>query len=124
MSEIIQWLQSMVDQLLQVSPPVLLAMVLYALGLGLKRSPLADWIIPWILGGLGALCFPFIVEVAKLNYEVRNPFILHAIYGLAIGAMPTWAHQSIKQFREREKKDDGGTKFITKKDTDEDSTKP
>lgn len=111
-----EWINSVVTDLLQTSPPVMLATVLFFVGMGLKRSPLADWFVPILLGITGGLLWPFMAEPVHLDYEVRNPFVLNSIYGVGIGAMPTWLHQTVKQFRDREKHDDGGTKVFHRKE--------
>jgi len=99
---------------MQLSPPALLSLTLFFIGMILKRSPISDWMIPLILAVLGGLIFPYIAETGKLNYQVRNPFLLHSLFGVALGAVPTWAKESLKQIRERPKTAEGKTEFMTK----------
>lgn len=104
-------------ELLQSSPPIALALALNAVGLALKRSPIACWLIPFILPILGAAAYPFIAEPGKVNFECRNPDLLLAIYGFVIGSGSVGINQMLRQFLDR-RNEDGDTKFLKKTDTD------
>lgn len=88
------------DQLLELSPPVLLALCLSLSGVFLKKSRVQNWLIPWMLMSVGALIFPFIADVATKEIHSRNPIFYHAVIGAAIGGLSVGAHQAISQLSE------------------------
>jgi hypothetical protein len=96
----------------ELSPPVLLAVVLNALGFALKKSPMPDWVIPLFLPTLGAAAFPFIAEVGKVSYQVQNPIVFNCIIGAALGFGAVGINQAFRQFLDR------------KTDTKDDADKP
>lgn len=116
------------NELMQLSPPVILAVALNFVGLALKKSPVADWLIPWLLILIGGAVFPFIAETGKINYECKNPFILHAIFGMAIGGLAIGLNQGIKQLLRNRQENAalgaesgptiGGTSLLKKKDVE------
>lgn len=101
--------------ILQASPPVALAVGLNVLGYILKKSPVANWMIPIILSLLGALVFPYISDVGKINFQCRQPMVLLGVYGFCIGAGSVGLNQMARQFLGR-KNDAGDTSFFSKKD--------
>lgn len=101
----------------QLSPPLALALALSFVGFGLKRSPVADWLIPWILIAAGAALYPLISEVGKISYTVSHPEAFAAVIGACIGGFAVGGHQAIKQML-NELKLRNETKFI-KKDENE-----
>lgn len=105
-------------ELLQASPPIALAIALNFLGLGLKKSPLADWLIPLLLPAIGAAVYPFIADAGKINFECKNPMALMAVYGFAIGAGSVGLHQALRQFTGR-RNGSGNTEFLKKQETKE-----
>jgi hypothetical protein len=96
-----------------LSPPVLLALVLNGIGLFLKRSPINDWLIPFILIALGAIIYPFIADVAEVAEGTRNATAYRVVVGAAIGVVSVGAHATIKQFLGR-KNGTGQTDYIRK----------
>lgn len=103
---------NLVAELLQLSPPMMLSVVLFVIGWYLKKSRLMSWMIPPILGLAGALIWPLFAQPMHLDYEVKNWFALHAIYGLALGAVPTFVWETFQEWRNREKTPDGKTRFF------------
>lgn len=101
-------------ELLQASPPVALAIALNFLGLGLKKSPVANWLIPLLLPAVGAAVYPFIADAGKINFECRNPMALMAVYGFAIGSASVGLNQMLRQFLGR-KNSSGDTEFFSRK---------
>lgn len=95
--------------ILQLSPPLALALLLNLVGFGLKKSKLPDWTIPLILIGIGAGTFPFIAETAKVSYQCHNPSILMAIYGGCIGGLSVGLNQALRQFMGRNGNGNGST---------------
>lgn len=102
------------NELLQLSPPIALALLLNLVGIALKKSPIANWLIPPALILLGASVFPFISDYSKLSFECRNPMMLNAIYGGTIGGLAVGLHSTISGFL-TSKNSLGGTKFLEKK---------
>ena len=96
-----------------LSPCALLAMLLMGLGVVLKRSPVEDWLIPFILIGLGALLYPFIADVTEIARGVKHPGIYRVVVGATIGTVSVGTHGTFRQFLRR-KGDDGTTKFYRK----------
>lgn len=107
-------------ELLQASPPIALAIALNFLGLALKKSPLANWMIPLVLPIAGAVVYPFIAEPAKINFECKNPMLLMGVYGFAIGAGSVGINQMLRQFLGR-KNGSGDTEFFVRKNVQETS---
>jgi hypothetical protein len=93
-----------------LSPPLLLAVVLNGVGIFLKRSPLKDWTIPFILMPLGAIIYPFIADVTDLHKGTGNPIAYRVVVGTAIGIISVGVHSTFKQFLTRKNQD--GTTFI------------
>ena len=101
------------SDILEYSPPVALAIALNLLGLALKKSPVANWLIPLLLPFIGMGVYPFIS--LPMHYQVPNPTVLMAVYGFCIGAGSVGLNQAIKQVIGAKK--NGDTTFFEKKDT-------
>ncbi len=80
--------------------------VLYALGMALKKSPLADWLIPYLLCGVGiALCALY---HAVTMTDVRALWFASVTQGVLCAACSVYANNLIKQFaRRKDGKTDG-----------------
>jgi len=89
------------QDILEMAPPVAMALCLNIVGMALKKSPVANWLIPWILIALGAVVFPFVSDYSKINFQCKNPMVLNAIYGAAIGGLSVGLHQGVKGFLAR-----------------------
>lgn len=113
------------DQLLNLTPPWILGAVLLMVGFFLKKSPVQNWLIPWLIGPLGAAVYPWIAVAGK---EGKNPFLLDTLYGAGIGLAVVGGHQAFKQlidFRVKTKMEglpEGDTTLISK--TKENDTQP
>ncbi len=99
---------SELEQLLELSPPVVLALALNCIGWGLKKSPLAGWLLPLALMALGGAAYPFVAEVGKVSFAVRNPAAFNVVIGIAIGGLSVGLNQAFRQvfgrfFAEEEK---------------------
>ena len=105
----------LIKDLLQVSPPIALALALNLVGMAMKKSPLANWLIPWTLIALGAIVFPWISDYSKINFQCRNPMVLNSIYGATIGGLAVGLHEGITTFLDARKKT-GGTDFVKRSD--------
>ena len=87
-----------IEELLKLSPPVILVLCLNILGVGLKKTPmLPNWIIPIILSLTGLVVYPYIAETGSVAFQVRNPDVLLAVYGFALGAASVGLHQVFRQ---------------------------
>jgi hypothetical protein len=111
---------SFIEEILELSPPVALTVALNLVGVFLKKSPINDWLIPFILMVLGAVVYPFICETAKVSYQVTYPVILNAIYGLCIGGLAVGIHASWKSFLHAKS---GGDTRLFRRVSNEASTK-
>lgn len=103
-------------EILQASPPIALAVALNLLGLALKKSPIADWLIPLLLPAIGAGVYPFIAEAGKINFECKNPMLLMGVYGFAIGAGSVGLNQMLRQLIGL--KNGGDTRFFKRQKTE------
>lgn len=97
-------------EILDFSPPVGLGVGLLMLGFFLKRSPLADWLIPLLIMVTGAAIYPFIAEIGKVSATITNPNLYNAVIGAGIGGLVTGGHQAVKQFLKDRKGDTTFTK--------------
>lgn len=85
------------EELLKLSPPVILVLSLNILGVGLKKSPIPNWTIPIVLSLVGLFVYPYIAETGSVGFEVRNPDVLLAVYGFALGAASVGLNQVFRQ---------------------------
>jgi hypothetical protein len=74
----------LIENVTQLSPPALLAVALYGLGFVLKKSPMPDWLIPFVLPCVGAVLFPFIADTASVSYTVKSPAACAGLSGYEI----------------------------------------
>lgn len=91
----------LIENVTQLSPPALLAVALYGLGFVLKKSPMPDWLIPFVLPCVGAIVFPFISDTSSIGYAVKSPTTWSVISGFVIGMGSTWINEATKQFANR-----------------------
>lgn len=105
-----------ISDIVTLSPPLLLALVLNGVGVFLKKSPVVDWLIPFILVVLGAAIYPFI----GLG---EGGTVRQAMVGAAIGVMSVGMHQAARQFFAR-KTATGETHFIKRAEKVTEESKP
>ena len=73
--------------------------VLYALGMLLKKSPLADWLIPFVLCGTGiVLSFAFF---AGSGEPIGKTLFASVTQGVLCASCSVFAKNLIKQFKQR-----------------------
>ena len=73
--------------------------VLYALGMLLKKSPLADWLIPFVLCGTGVvLSFAFF---AGSGEPMGKTLFASVTQGVLCASCSVFANNVIKQFKKR-----------------------
>ena len=78
--------------------------VLYALGMLLKRSPLADWLIPFVLCGTGiVLSFAFF---AGSGETIGKTLFASVTQGVLCASCSVFANNIIKQFKQRKSESD------------------
>lgn len=94
----------LIENVTQLSPPALLAVALYGLGFVLKKSPMPDWLIPFVLPCVGAIVFPFIADVSEVNFNVKSPAAFQAVIGFCIGGASVAMNEAGKQFLNRKDK--------------------
>lgn len=91
-----------IDQILQMSPPVALCIVLNVIGFLLKKAPnVANWVIPFVLVVLGTILYPLIADAGKVGFACKNPMIVLALYGFLIGAASVGLNQFTRQIMGR-----------------------
>jgi hypothetical protein len=95
------------NEIVQLSPPIALALGLNIVGAAIKKIGRLDSAIPLVLISLGAVIYPFISEMGKVDYECRNPMVLLGIYGALIGSASVGLNQMFRQFLAT--KDSGST---------------
>lgn len=81
-----------------------------AIGILLKRSPVQNWMIPWVLLGLGMALYPFICDPSQVPYNVRSPLVHSLVLGALIGLGSVGGHQTLITFLRPP--EDGGTTFL------------
>ena len=80
-----------------VSEAYILIPVLYVIGMFLKRTPkIADWLIPWILLGLGILGGFFLAGMS----------VHGLLQGILVAGMTVFSNQLYKQTAVKSKKSD------------------
>ncbi|MBQ3003966.1 MAG: phage holin family protein [Clostridia bacterium] len=73
--------------------------VLYALGQAFKKSPLSDWLIPYLLSAVGiALCALYL---CTFMCDVRALWFASVTQGVLCAACSVYADNLIKQFARR-----------------------
>lgn len=105
------------DQITQLSPPVVLVLALWVLGVALKKSPWSDWLIPFALPVAGAILFPLIAETGSVSYSVKSPTVFNGIIGFFLGGASVCFDQQIWQFFNRGQTADGKTALLKKSET-------
>ena len=71
----------------QAAPSHLLCILaLFALGIFLKRSPIPNILIPWILIGLGTVLYPALVSARNIDNTIEEAWIVLALFGSLLGA--------------------------------------
>ncbi len=97
----------MTDLTAYVQPELfVLVPVLYALGAAFKKSLISDWLIPYLLCGIGiALCALYLCTFMR---DVRALWFASVTQGVLCAACSVYANNLIKQFaRRKDGKTDG-----------------
>ena len=94
-------MNELISQIVEMSPAALFVLGFNGLGLALKKSPVPDWTIPYLLGLLGALLYPCIVDPAKVSYTMAYPVVYQAMTGAVLAGASVYLNQITKQFLNR-----------------------
>lgn len=92
-----------------ISAPVIVGSLAYIIGFLLKKSPVASWLIPWVLVILGGAIYPFVIDL-----ETGHTWVREVIYGMGYAGSAVVANQLYWQTKTRDKKtkkQGGGTIF-------------
>lgn len=84
-----------IDQLLAVSPRIALVLVLCVIGFLMKRSPLPNWLIPWILLILGGAGYTVMADVKDEDYTAKLIFY-NVVLGMLLGAASVGLHSTVR----------------------------
>jgi hypothetical protein len=85
-----------IEEILKLSPPVLLIVALVCLGRVLKGIPhVANWAIPVILPLVGATVYTVLGPAFPLSWiaKVQYPFVAYGMIGFICGSTAVWGHQ-------------------------------
>ncbi len=103
------------DDLLQLKAIPLLFVACNVIGMVLKKSPVQNWLIPWVLLIIGAVTYPFISDPGDAPYAMRSPLVHSMLIGAIIGWASVGGHQALSALRESVgQRTDGGTTFMKK----------
>lgn len=94
-----------IEQLLKLSPPLLLIAALTCLGKTLKGTPkVPDWAVPWILPLVGGIIYTYLGPAFPLPWiaQVECPKVVYGLIGFVCGSTAVGFHQAWKQFVNRD----------------------
>ena len=117
-------MNELINQVLDLSPAASFVIVFWLFGKALKKSPIADWMIPFVLGIVGAVSAPFVLSSGEVSYKLEITWVPLAFKGLCLVGVSVYAENIIKQWLSRSKTEDGGTQFLVKSDTTKPPTNP
>ena len=93
-----------VTDLLKLSPPVLLVVVLGCLGATIKATPrVPSWIIPWVLPVVGCLLYMELGPAYPLPWiaSTAHPGVAYGVIGFLCGSTAVGVHQAWRQWINR-----------------------
>ncbi|MFA6730307.1 MAG: phage holin family protein [Eubacteriales bacterium] len=104
-----------------ISPSLLtLLPVLYMLGGALKKSPIKDWAIPFILGGAGIVlscAWLFAEGLPRCFIECAEKIFMGITQGVIIASVTVYAHNLVKQYKKKNE-NGSGTQYDNENDND------
>lgn len=104
-------------QLKDLSPPIVLWVVLNIVAIILKRVPqFPDWLIPVTSVVLGGIIYPLVTDPGKVSFAVRCPVCAQVLTGMMAGGIAVASHAQFKQFMQRFGLSTGDTEIITPED--------
>lgn len=95
-----------------LSAPITIMLVCNILGLALKKSPVANWMIPFILLAVGTISYFFIGDPNAVYPAVSRGKMI--VWGFLYAGAAVFGHQLLNEWMERPRKTSGETEFITK----------
>lgn len=93
-----------------LSAPLVVILVCNILGIALKKSPLANWMIPFILLGAGTISYFFIGDPTAVYPAVSRGKML--VWGFLYAGGAVFGHQLLNEWINRPKHKGGDTTFI------------
>ena len=99
----------MMEQIMNYVKPelIVVAVVLYFIGMGLKQSQTAkDKYIPLILGGIGiVLCAVWVIASCPIStgQEIAMAVFTAIVQGILVAGLSTYVNQTMKQMSKEEK---------------------
>lgn len=79
---------------------IVVAIVLYIIGIGIKKSGVKDKFIPYIIGAIGiVLCTIWVLANSPLNNakEILMAIFTSIVQGILVAGLSTYVNQLIKQ---------------------------
>lgn len=86
-----------IEQLLKVPAPVLLVLALNILAVVIRRTPLTNWLIPFIVLGLGTVVYPRITSAANTVFTQSETWTLY-VQGFFLGGFSLGADSLLAKF--------------------------
>lgn len=92
---------SLWEQLTHAPSHLLLLLALLFLGMLIKKSPLPNWTIPWLLAIVGAIVYPLIASPTNMDPSFREGAEVKvlALYGFLLGIGTVVFHRWVRQFK-------------------------
>lgn len=116
-------LLDLVNQIVTMSPELLVIVAILIVGFVLKLvKSFPNEYIPAVGSLMGASLYPFVADVAKVDYQVRLPWLRQILIGLALWLVAWVLHEKVlKRFNKYLPKgfSAGDTEFAEKPATDE-----
>ena len=89
------------NDLLKLSPPMLMSVALVCLGKVMKTIPhIPNWCIPVVLPLVGAATYSVIGPAVPIEWmqKLAYPYEAYGMVGFICGALSVWGHQVVTQF--------------------------
>lgn len=92
---------SLWDQLINAPSHLLLLIVLLMVGMMMKKSPLPNWLIPWVLVLSGVFLYPMIASPMNMapSFREGSERQVLSLYGALIGAGSVGCHRLLRRFK-------------------------
>lgn len=71
---------------------VLLFLALIPFGILIKRSPLPNWLIPWVLVLVGTIVYPLLASPKNISPDIQHPYLVLGIFGFLLGVAALISH--------------------------------
>lgn len=95
-------LNQIIQQVLEVSPPVALSLLINFAITFLRRAPkLEKWQLNLLAFLIGGIAYPFIADPTKIGFAVHNPLASEIVTGLLIGGFSIGSNQLFRNTLEK-----------------------